>query len=47
MVTFRFINIISGVYVIGVLLAALSSYWLVIPTTLTDLPEVNLVADRK
>jgi hypothetical protein len=42
MVSSRFINIISAVYLVGVLLAAGSSYWLVIPTTLTELPANNL-----
>ena len=41
-ISLRFINIISAVYVVGVVLTALGSYWLVIPSTLSELPGPNL-----
>ena len=42
MISPRFVNIISTIYVAGVVLTALASYWLVIPPPLSELPSTNL-----
>jgi len=42
MISSRFINIISAIYIVGAVIIAIASYWLVVPTTLTELPGANL-----